>query len=175
TDILVFRSSDGQFAKWYSNGTIGPDFNYQASRFIGGRPGALQGAQLIPGDFNGDGKTDILVFHSSDGQFAKWYSDATIGPDFNYQPEHFIGRGAGDLPDAQLIPGDFNGDGKTDILVFRSSDGYFAKWYSDSGGTIGPDFNYQASRYIAGGAGALPGAQLISGVRCWGRSSYLEY
>ncbi|MGH9843926.1 MAG: FG-GAP repeat domain-containing protein, partial [Blastocatellia bacterium] len=138
---VVFRPSDGLFAKWYSDETIGPDFIYQASRFIAGGPGALPGAQLIPGDFNGDGKTDILVFRSSDGQFAKWYGGGTIGPDFNYQAGRFIAGSPGALQGAQLIPGDFNGDGKTDILVFRSSDGQFAKWYSN--GTIGPDFNYQ--------------------------------
>jgi hypothetical protein len=38
------------------------------------------------------------------------------------------------LPGAQLLTGDFNGDGKTDVLLFRSSDGYVAQWLSNGVG-----------------------------------------
>src|SRR6516164_6964721 len=161
TDFLVFRSSDGYFAKWYSDAARGPDFVYTAPRYIGGSPGAFPGAQLVVGDFDGDGRTDVLVFRSSDGYFAKWYSDAARGPDFVYTAPRYIGGSPGAFPGAQLVVGDFDGDGRTDVLVFRSSDGYFAKWYSDA--ARGPDFVYTAPRYIGGSPGAFPGAQLVVG------------
>jgi hypothetical protein len=160
TDILVFNPSDGGYAKWYSDGTVGPDFNYQPIRYIAGKPGFWTNAKLIPVDFNGDGKTDILVFNPKDGGYAKWYSDGTVGPDFNYQPIRYIGGKPGFWPNAQLIPLDFNGDKKTDILVFNPSDGGYVKWYSD--GTVGPDFNYQPIRYIGGKPGFWTNVQLIS-------------
>ena len=164
-DILAFRPSDGAFAKWYSdpNGKVGPDFDYQAVRHIGGKPGAWSDAQLIPIDFDGNGKMDILAFRPSDGAFAKWYSDPNgkVGPDFNYQAVQFIGGKPGAWTGAQLIPIDFDGNGKVDILVFRPSDGAFAKWYSDPNGKVGPDFNYQDVRFIGGKPGTWSGAQLI--------------
>ena len=160
-DILAFRPSDGAFAKWYSDGNVGPDFNYQPVRFIGGKPGVWSGAQLIPIDFDGNGKVDILAFRPSDGAFAKWYSDGNIGPDFNYQPVRFIGGQSGRWSDAQLIPIDFDGNGKVDILAFRPSDGAFAKWYGDPNGKVGPDFNYQPVRFIGGQSGRWSNAQLI--------------
>jgi hypothetical protein len=87
---------------------------------------------MIPGDFNGDGKTDILVFRPSDGAFWKWYGDDNgVSPDFGYQQGRYIGGVPGFVTGAQMIPGDFNGDGKTDILVFRASDGAFWKWYGE--------------------------------------------
>ena len=55
---------------------------------------------------------------------------------------------------AQLIPGDFNGDGRMDVLIYRPSDGFFALWYGQA--TLGPDFLYQAGRLT------ITGAQLIA-------------
>jgi hypothetical protein len=89
--VLVYRPSDGFFALWYGQATVGPDFNYQAGRLT------IADAQLIPGDFNGDGRTDVLVYRPSDGFFALWYGPVTVGPDFVYQPGRLT------IDDAQLI------------------------------------------------------------------------
>jgi hypothetical protein len=112
-------------------------------------------------DFDGDGRSDVLVFRPSDGYFSKWYSGATRDPDFLYQQGRHVGGSPGALPDAQLLIGDFDGDGRSDVLVFRPSDGYFSKWYS--GATRDPDFLYQQGRYLGGSPGALPDAQLLTG------------
>lgn len=89
-------------------------------------PTALQGAEyqessaLLAGDFNGDGKTDLIsrgrpttntnaVFkvHLSNG-------DGTFG---SYAPPEDWYPHARFAASSNLIPGDFNGDGMTDFLV----------------------------------------------------------
>jgi len=75
------------------------------------------------GDFNGDGKEDILLYDSSSGQVCIWLMNGTtiigagspwtLGPG---SPWHIAGVG------------DFNGDGKSDILLFDSSTGQVYIW-----------------------------------------------
>lgn len=81
------------------------------------------GANLIPGDYNGDGKTDFIRQEKNAwddtvnwGNFMVWFSngDGTfsyVQPNGNqYQADLRFDHGA------QIIPGDFNGDGKTDFI-----------------------------------------------------------
>ncbi len=68
-----------------------------------------------PGDFEGDGKSDITVFRPSTGV---WHSvRSSTGT-----PTAFAWGNSADRP----VVGDFDGDGKTDIAVFRPSNG---TWY----------------------------------------------
>ena len=62
----------------------------------------------VPGDYDGNGTTDIAVFRS-----GQWYVKGQ--PPF---PQ--IWGQAGDIP----VPGDYDGNGTTDIAVFRSG-----QWY----------------------------------------------
>src|SRR5205814_1672573 len=140
-------------------GSTGPAFNYQAVGAIGGTPGSWPDAQMIPIDFNGDGKMDVIVFRPSTSEFAKWYSDGSTGPAFNYQAVGAIGGAPGNWPDAQMIPIAFNGDGKRDVLVCRPRTGASPSCYDV--GSTGPAFNYQAVGAIGGTPGSWPDAQMI--------------
>ncbi len=67
-----------------------------------------------PFDFDGDGRSDISVFRTSD---RVWYLNRSTA---GFAASQF--GASGDL----LTPADFTGDGKTDVAVFRPSDG---RWY----------------------------------------------
>ena len=83
-----------------------------ATLTIGGvvPPPPPHGTHHAPGDFNGDGTSDVVTFRPSDGSFH--WADGTA--DTYGAP--------GDKP----VIGDYNGDGKTDVAVYRPSNGV---WY----------------------------------------------
>ncbi|MBI1761641.1 MAG: VCBS repeat-containing protein, partial [Acidobacteria bacterium] len=79
---------------------------------------------IVPGDYDGDGKADHAIWRGAD---SIWYirksSDGQAILQFwgaNYAP-YF------DIP----TPGDYDGDGKTDIAVFRRSGTWFVRRSSD--------------------------------------------
>ncbi|MDJ0504089.1 MAG: hypothetical protein PX635_02435, partial [Nostocales cyanobacterium LE14-WE12] len=95
------------------------------------------GAFIIPGDYNGDGKTDFIR-----QEHGSWGSD-TVGTfsiyfskgDGNFDVFTPLGSQYQDAlratPGAWMIPGDYNGDGKTDFIRQEHSG-----WGSDTVGTF---------------------------------------
>jgi Gametolysin peptidase M11 len=77
----------------------------------------------VPGDYDGDGRTDAVIFRPSTGL---WYGPRTGAASIVIQMN--LGQ-AGDLP----IPGDYDGDGKTDPAIYRPSTGMFFAVLSGGG------------------------------------------
>ena len=80
----------------------------------------------VAGDYDGDGKTDAVIFRPSTGL---WYGPRTGAAQIVIQT--YLGQ-AGDIP----VPGDYDGDKKTDPAIFRPSSGLFFAVLS-GGGTLG--------------------------------------
>ena len=117
SDIL-WQNTSGQVAIWEMDGT-----NQIAggSQWVGANPGP-DWKTVGTGDFNGDGKSDIL-FQNTNGQVAIWEMDGTNPIAGGSQ---WVGANPG--PDWKVVgTGDFNGDGKSDIL-FQNTDGQAAIW-----------------------------------------------
>jgi len=77
----------------------------------------------VPGDYDGDGKTDAVIFRPATGL---WYGPQTGAAVIVIQM--VLGQ-AGDIP----IPGDYDGDGKTDPAIYRPSTGLFFAVLSGGG------------------------------------------
>jgi hypothetical protein len=77
----------------------------------------------VPGDYNGDGKTDAVIFRPATGL---WYGPQTGAAVIVIQM--VLGQ-TGDVP----IPGDYDGDGKTDPAIYRPSTGLFFAVLSGGG------------------------------------------
>jgi extracellular elastinolytic metalloproteinase len=110
TDLAALYRGQNPDSLWYAPGTF--QIVFGASTDI-----------PVPGDYNGDGKTDAVIFRPSTGL---WYGPATGLPQIVIQ--QVVGQ-AGDVP----IPGDYDGDGKTDPAYYRPSTQLFFAVLSGGG------------------------------------------
>jgi hypothetical protein len=110
-DVAVWRPGDGF---WY---------------IINSEDGSITSVQWgagdlndkpIPGDYDGDGITDIGVYRP--GEYAYWY--ILQSSDGGVIAEQWGSTTLGDVP----VPGDYDGDGITDIAVWRPG-GDYGFWY----------------------------------------------
>ncbi len=108
-DISVFRPASGV---WYLSQSTGG--------FTGVQFG-LSTDKLVPADYDGDGKTDIAVFRKNAD--STWYILQSATNTFRAAR-----WGASNLEQQLLIPveipmpGDYDGDGKADLAVWRLTD-----------------------------------------------------
>ncbi|CAN5389731.1 hypothetical protein BH10ACI1_BH10ACI1_00090 [soil metagenome] len=112
SDIAVWRPSSGVWHIQRSG-----DNSYNSLQF----GGAAFGDVAVPGNYDGDKKTDYAVYRN--GLWYVWQSS-------NGQVRTAQFGVAGDKP----IAGDYDGDGKTDFAVWRPSNGVWYIWRSSDGG-----------------------------------------
>ena len=112
SDFAVWRPSNGVWHVQRSG-----DNSYNSLQF----GGEAFGDVAVPGNYDGDKKTDYAVYRS-----GVWY----IWQSSNGQVRTAQFGLEGDKPAA----GDYDGDGKTDLAVWRPSDGVWYIWRSSDGG-----------------------------------------
>ncbi len=128
SDLAVWRPSTGV---WYVERST--DGNSTAIQF----GGAAFGDIVVPGNFDGDLKTDYAVF-----RHGVWY----IRQSSNGQVRVTNFGVAGDKP----VSGDFDGDGKTDLAVWRPATGVWHVLRSGDGGYEARQFGLDGDIPLAG-------------------------
>jgi hypothetical protein len=120
-DLAVWRPGTGYWYVMGAGGTI------QASQQWGSSTD-----KAVPGDYDGDGKTDFCVFRASAGT---WFIIKSSSGS-SYTQEYYYFGTTGDLPRAA----DFDGDGKSDAAVYRPSNGTWYIRQSSTGNLVSQQF-----------------------------------
>jgi hypothetical protein len=124
-DDLMWRSTSGEFSNWLGQANGG--FLNNGANSWGVGPASWK--VIAVGDFNGDGRDDIL-WRSDAGEMSDWLGQANGG---------FVNNGANswfaNLPSSWQVvgTGDFNGDGRDD-LMWRSTSGEYSNWLGQPNG-----------------------------------------
>ena len=133
-DDILWRNADtGAVSNWLGSATGGFTDNYNNAR--SSAPLSWQIAAI--GDFNGDGKGDILWRNTSTGVVTDWLGTATGGFTDNYN----AARASVPLSWQIVGSGDFNGDGKDDILWRNTGTGVITDWLGTASGGFSDNFN----------------------------------
>jgi hypothetical protein len=85
---------------------------------------------IVPGNFNGSGKSDLLFYDRDAGEYA-FYAVTNDGR-MNRLSSGDNWRTTWDM----IIPGDFGGDGKTDLLFYDRDAGLYAFYTVSSNGKL---------------------------------------
>ncbi len=123
---MLWRNDDGSIAMWLMNGATP-----KATPILGTMSTAWTIASS--GDYDGDGKSDIL-WRKDDGTISIWFMNGAtptttpvIGAGSTAAPTSVPAPGAISTAWKVASSGDYDGDGKSDIL-WRNDDGSIAMW-----------------------------------------------
>lgn len=115
-DVAVIRPSPHQVRIYYSNGGL-MEYSERASRIVmDDQLSYSADDEFYVADFNGDGKSDLLVREKRVSQTNLYFG--RISPEGNPYLEGRLLQSDGPVAATdQFFIGDFNGDGKTDFMI----------------------------------------------------------
>lgn len=125
-DDIIWRHTTGELAEW-----LGQSNNrFLNNSLVAGTKVGNDWKILAAGDFNGDGRDDLIWRHTS-GVMTEWLgqSDGTFVDNFTTLKQT-VG-----LDWRIVAAGDFNGDGRED-LIWRHSSGEYTQWLGQADGSF---------------------------------------
>jgi formylmethanofuran dehydrogenase subunit C len=137
TDLAVgangYSTSTGRAYLFYNDGSL-PTAATGADVIITGEASSQFGVSMTAGDFNADGKTDLIVgatqYSSNTGRAYLFYNDGSI-PTTAATADVIITGAANDSFGGAFAAGDFNFDGKTDVAVLGGGLAKVFLFYND--------------------------------------------
>jgi hypothetical protein len=146
-DLFVINRATGDWSVQLSTGT--GQFN------AGGKSRWILGWDVYPADFNGDGRSDFLLYNPTNGL---WYKAISAPGDTFY---YFAGAWAAGWTPSIL---DLNGDGRSDVFVYNRKSGIWYKAisvgdgmgaFTYEGGAWAPDWEVYAADFDGNSQGDL--------------------
>jgi hypothetical protein len=136
-DILWRHSASGENVLWFMNGSVLVSGTFLTPSSLPDVRWGMAGT----GDFNLDGKPDILWRHSTSGEIVVWFMNGSV-----LQSGTFLTPSAFTDVNWQTVgTGDFNGDGKTDILWRHAVSGQNVVWFLDGTSLVSGAFTNPSS------------------------------
>ncbi len=136
-DLLWYERTTGVLGTWILDGTTNVVKRMDLARTIPhilGRLGEPIGPQVMgTGDFNGDGRSDVLLYDQGTGVVSYWIMDSfgnVVGT------QELSQKRLGTLGFTIKGTGDFNNDGYLDVLWYNATTGNVAAWLLDGAGTV---------------------------------------
>ena len=123
-DDVLWRHDGGDLVQWLGQGNGSFVDNLSAYNFV--HPSwEVAGT----GDFNGDGRDDVLLRNEENGYLVEWLGQADGTFVDNSAAFAFV------HPDWYVAAtGDFNGDGRDDVLWRNDEHGYVTQWLGQTNG-----------------------------------------
>jgi hypothetical protein len=132
TDLSVFYPASATWYLWLTASHTTTNYQWGWSATI-----------PVPGDYDGDGKTDMAVYYPNTyPASAVWYLWLT---GTHSTTQYNWGWNGGTAP-VVPVPGDYDGDGKTDLAVYDSGSGDWWIWKS-SGSTVHTNYGWASSTW----------------------------
>ena len=128
TTLVLQSRNTNQIAFWYTSGVNGATI--PGGIFVNLTPAA--GYKVVGvGDFNGDGKSDLVFQNQTTNQVAIWFMNGAVYTGGVLLP--FVPPAGWQVAGA----GDFNADGFTDLVFQNQSTGQIVLWYMNGTTYVG--------------------------------------
>lgn len=126
-DDVLWRKDNGDVTTWLGQANGSFASNFENAFYEVDKSWQIAGT----GDFNGDGRTDMLWRHES-GEVLNWLGQANGGFVSNANANAGL--------DWRIVgTGDYNGDGRDDVL-WRNDNGALTNWLGQANGSFASNF-----------------------------------